>query len=284
MIVHLIRHGDTEATERRLYYGSTDIPVSPKGYERLEQLRAMGGYPAADGLRIYTSGMLRTEQTLAALYGPAEHTALPEFREMNFGEFEMRGYEELKEMPEFVAWCSGDNNANLCPGGESGEIFERRVRKQFDQLLERGEDCLLVVHGGVISCILERFFPDEHKNRYDWQPEPGKGYTLDFSGTEISRRDLPEPPCWAGKNYAFFQNRSCEFFPCHETSRTEDFNCMFCYCPLYALGEDCGGNFVYLSNGRKDCSNCLIPHMRENYGRILDRYPQLCRLAARKAE
>ena len=206
MIVHLIRHGDTEATERRLYYGSTDIPVSPKGYERLEQLRAMGGYPAADGLRIYTSGMLRTEQTL------------------------------------------------------------------------------LVVHGGVISCILERFFPDEHKNRYDWQPEPGKGYTLDFSGTEISRRDLPEPPCWAGKNYAFFQNRSCEFFPCHETSRTEDFNCMFCYCPLYALGEDCGGNFVYLSNGRKDCSNCLIPHMRENYGRILDRYPQLCRLAARKAE
>ena len=94
-----------------------------------------------------------------------------------------------------------------------------------------------------------------------------------------------EPP--KTENFKFFCHRQCEYFPCHQLKggmAEEDFNCLFCYCPLYALGEDCGGNFVYLSNGRKDCSNCLIPHMRENYGRILDRYPQLCRLAARKAE
>ena len=43
-------------------------------------------------------------------------------------------------------------------------------------------------------------------------------------------------------NYQFFQNRDCEFFPCHQGVRKEDFNCLFCYCPLYALGEDCGGD------------------------------------------
>ena len=28
------------------------------------------------------------------------------------------------------------------------------------------------------------------------------------------------------------------------------------------LGEDCGGNFTYLSNGMKDCSACVLPHIK----------------------
>ena len=46
-----------------------------------------------------------------------------------------------------------------------------------------------------------------------------------------------------GGKYRFFQHSACEFFPCHKTDRPEDFNCLFCYCPLYALGRRCGGNF-----------------------------------------
>ncbi len=66
----------------------------------------------------------------------------------------------------------------------------------------------------------------------------------------------------------FVQNRSCEYFPCHDGVKPEDFNCLFCYCPLYALGEDCGGCFTYTADGFKDCSLCLRPHQRENYGQI----------------
>ena len=44
------------------------------------------------------------------------------------------------------------------------------------------------------------------------------------------------------KAYSFFCNAECEFFPCHKTNDLENFNCLFCYCPLYALGENCGGN------------------------------------------
>ena len=36
--------------------------------------------------------------------------------------------------------------------------------------------------------------------------------------------------------YSFFQHTACEFFPCHETAHPEDFNCLFCYCPLYRWG------------------------------------------------
>ena len=80
---------------------------------------------------------------------------------------------------------------------------------------------------------------------------------------------------WMDKHYAFFSNRQCEYFPCHEGADPENFNCLFCYCPLYVLGDQCGGNFVRLENGCKDCSGCLYPHRRENYGRITTRYEDI---------
>ena len=71
-------------------------------------------------------------------------------------------------------------------------------------------------------------------------------------------------------NSAFFQNRDCEYFPCHETSAPEKFNCLFCFCPLYHLKEACGGDYVY-RGGLTDCTGCLYPHMPEHYGEILQR-------------
>ncbi len=83
---------------------------------------------------------------------------------------------------------------------------------------------------------------------------------------------------WEGKHYAFFQNRECEFFPCHKGADPENFNCLFCYCPLYALGKKCGGNCSFTESGIKDCSGCLVPHRRENYGRIIARFGELCEM------
>ena len=83
-------------------------------------------------------------------------------------------------------------------------------------------------------------------------------------------------------NYDFFQNTACEYFPCHKCADSENFSCLFCYCPLYALGDRCGGAFRYTEDGFKDCSGCQIPHKRENYGRVLERYGDICELAKRK--
>lgn len=77
------------------------------------------------------------------------------------------------------------------------------------------------------------------------------------------------------RQYAFFQHTACEFFPCHAGADPENFNCLFCYCPLYALGVKCGGDFTVLENGIKDCSHCLFPHMKENYDLIIDRLKEL---------
>lgn len=72
------------------------------------------------------------------------------------------------------------------------------------------------------------------------------------------------------ENYKFFQNKKCEYFPCHKGVNEEDFNCLFCYCPLYLLKEDCGGNFSYI-NGIKDCSKCTLPHSKNSYEYIMSK-------------
>ncbi len=84
------------------------------------------------------------------------------------------------------------------------------------------------------------------------------------------------------ENYKFFQHKDCEFFPCHETTDKENFNCLFCYCPLYALGESCGGNYSYTSGGVKDCSKCLIPHRRAGYEYIMKKFVDIMEIAKRK--
>jgi Zn-finger protein len=67
-------------------------------------------------------------------------------------------------------------------------------------------------------------------------------------------------------SYRFFQNRDCEYFPCHEVTQKqkETFNCIFCYCPLYHR-MDCGGCYELMKNGRKDCTACIQPHYNYDY-------------------
>ena len=70
-------------------------------------------------------------------------------------------------------------------------------------------------------------------------------------------------------SYRYFENRDCQYYPCHEM---EHINCLFCYCPLNAM-EHCPGTPVFLElNGKtiKDCSNCTFPHQAENYDLIMN--------------
>lgn len=83
---------------------------------------------------------------------------------------------------------------------------------------------------------------------------------------------------------SFFSNRECPYFPCHEGVDPGRFNCLFCYCPLYALGPECPGNCSYLGNGVKDCSDCLLPHEGDGFAAVvLECWPRISALAARPA-
>ena len=177
--LYLIRHGRTEANRRRLYCGSTDLPLDEEGLEELAALRDL--YRDLAGCRFITSGMARTEQTLSALFGDVPHETVPGLREIDFGVFEMHSWEQLRDRADYQAWISGDNEKNVPPGGESGVQMTARVLAAF-RTLDLREDTVIVTHGGVIAAIMAHLFPGEGKNRYQWQPEPGLGYRVEGSG------------------------------------------------------------------------------------------------------
>ena len=82
-------------------------------------------------------------------------------------------------------------------------------------------------------------------------------------------------------NSKFFNNKSCEYFPCHKTDDPDSFNCFYCYCPLYALGDSCGGNFRYTDSGIKDCSDCMLPHHPDSFKYIEGKFPEISAIAAK---
>ena len=73
-------------------------------------------------------------------------------------------------------------------------------------------------------------------------------------------------------SYRFFQNKECEYFPCHKVENEEEFNCLFCYCPLYRENK-CIGNPIYFLNAKgqkmKDCSQCEVIHRPEAYDKVM---------------
>jgi len=69
---------------------------------------------------------------------------------------------------------------------------------------------------------------------------------------------------------SFFANKECEYYPCHKTE--EDINCLFCYCPMYAM-DNCPGSYeiIETSSGKriKSCMDCTFPHKAENYEKVI---------------
>ena len=174
----MIRHGLTEGNENRWYYGTSDLPLSEAGKAQLLARKREGVYPDAAGKRIITTPYRRTRETLALLYPGLAAEELPELREVDFGEFECRSYDDLKDNAVYQAWLTGDWYHTAPPGGESFAKAEVRLRAALQKLLDQEEDLLLICHGGTILVFMELLFPEAHKTQYEWQPAPGGGWAV----------------------------------------------------------------------------------------------------------
>ena len=185
MKLYLLRHGETEGNRRMCYYGTTNLPLLPESVAKLQQNAAR--YPRAD--HYYISGLLRTEQTLHALYGDVPYTVVPDLEELHFGIFEMHTHDELKDMPEYQEWLR-DFEHNRCPGGESPDEVQQRSVRAVKALLQKGEDAVCIVHGGVITAILMYYFGGP---RFGYNMQPGTGCCIDFTdGHARSWHRIPE--------------------------------------------------------------------------------------------
>ena len=190
-----IRHGMTRANEEHRYLGKTDEPLSEKGIRFLQEKKKKSFFNAPEFL--YASPMKRCVQTAEILFR-RKPVLIPEWKEMDFGQFEGKNYEELKDNPDYQKWI--DSNGTLpFPGGESREQFIRRSMEGFDRMMSdilkrsekntgiqndtdtrylksnRGTEIpvVTVVHGGTIMAVLSSLTGGEY---FDFQVKNGEGY------------------------------------------------------------------------------------------------------------
>lgn len=191
--IHMIRHGLTEANKTKKFYGSSDVPLANEGIDQVVDLAKAGVYPMAEGAHLYTTGMIRTEQTFFLIYGCQDHHQIEELREYHFGDFELKTYNQLSGNPDFEAWYNDKKGLTPCPNGESPQDFKNRVSQGFAKIFERhkrpdaqNEKTIIVCHGGVISVIMGLCFPHKEKNIFQWQPDPGRGFSIHINDGEAT--------------------------------------------------------------------------------------------------
>lgn len=157
--ISVIRHGLTEANEKGIYIGKTDMPLSPKGAADLAAKMDEFDYPSVH--RVYTSPLLRCRETADILFPETEIVPVDDFRELDFGEFDGRSVDELINRDDYKAWLHGGKDARP-PKGESLEEMTARtytgLHNIIIDMMESGlTHCALITHAGIISNMLAGF-------------------------------------------------------------------------------------------------------------------------------
>lgn len=166
----LIRHGQTQGNLERRYIGArTDEPLCAQGIASLEGRV----YPQVH--RVFASPLKRCIETARLIYPQIEPEVIEDFRECDFGAFENKSYAELSGRSDYQAWIDSGGEMPF-PGGESRADFAARCAAAFEGLNAQ-EDTALVVHGGTIMAIMERYAVPKGRY-YDFQVGNGEGYVL----------------------------------------------------------------------------------------------------------
>ncbi len=178
-VIHLIRHGAIDETLSGKYIGTTDPPLSDKGKLALKKLAFTHAYPQPPV--VFSSPLRRCTQTCAVLFPERKPLVIADLSECNFGEWEGKTAEELKDSEDFQKWLAGDNSVKP-PRGESNADFVRRVCKIFESIVEGlmktgSTECAVVTHGGVIMTLLAVYGLPQAKP-FEWAMENGCGYSV----------------------------------------------------------------------------------------------------------
>lgn len=177
--IYLYRHGLTQGNLEGRYVGSTDLPLCEESKTELEQLAKEKEYPFVG--KVYVSSMQRCIQTAEILYPGVETVSVEKIKEYDFGIYENKTADELKEDPDFIDWIRS-NMAQSPKGGEDIRAFGERIREGFDEIVrdmmaKKISSAAVVTHGGVIMSLLSMCGLPKMQPT-NWNAEPGTGYAL----------------------------------------------------------------------------------------------------------
>jgi len=179
VVVHLIRHEKTKANLERKYIGWTDESIVMK--------KASVQIPMKPTI-VYGSDLKRCEETAKLYFPNAQYHPFRGLRELNFGDFEMKTYEELKENETYRRWIDAPDKTSP-PNGEAFLDFERRVLSCFQQIIKGSGEYVFVVHGGVIRVILSTYLQEQRFQEV--MVEHRKIYTLSWDDLQLWKGGEP---------------------------------------------------------------------------------------------
>lgn len=160
--------------------GCTESPLAQQGIDMLMDLYEKFSYPKVD--RVFVSPLGRCMETAHLLFPDAKLVEVENLREVNFGKFENKNAEELRNDPDFTKWAA-NGFAGTPPEGEDGTEFSRRCLDGFNQVVEymmrhKLYESAVVTHGSVIMNIMSAFCLERRENPMEWMVQSGVGYTL----------------------------------------------------------------------------------------------------------
>ncbi|PIV90765.1 hypothetical protein COW46_01315 [Candidatus Gracilibacteria bacterium CG17_big_fil_post_rev_8_21_14_2_50_48_13] len=176
-IYHLIRHGESEANEKRadrICGRSSETPLTEKGHQ---QARLLGTWCVEQGIhfdRICTSKAVRAVQTAqgvcdAMQIAPENIVLVDDIEEKDQGEW--TGAVRANIYTPEMLWIMNNSEGHfLPPGGESDRQAGMRLFQKLTQEIvpktQGSQHVAIVSHGNVIRCMLHYFvgFPVTHGN------------------------------------------------------------------------------------------------------------------------
>ena len=175
--ITLVRHLPTQGNLDKKYIGWTDELIIG-GVQTKQQTLPIE--------QVIGSDLMRCKQTAEKIYRGIPYTAIANFRECSFGDWEQKTYNELKEDAFYRKWL--DNQRGVTPpNGESLEQMEARVLQAFYETVDTVEQPVIITHGGPIRFLLTKFANVE-KGFWDWQVQHGCRYELQW----MEKKDVLE--------------------------------------------------------------------------------------------
>lgn len=194
----LLRHGETQANREYRYLGRTDEPLCASGIETLLSYQEQNRYPDIEYL--FVSPMKRCLETARILYPRLSSVVISEWREMDFGRFEYKNFEDLKNDIEYQTWIDSGGELDF-PEGESRKDFILRCELGFRRMCEtlcrmtaeateESASVGVIAHGGTIMALLSSY---GGKSYFDCQRATGRGYLCRMEGWRQDALSGDEP-------------------------------------------------------------------------------------------
>ncbi|MBQ8311495.1 MAG: histidine phosphatase family protein [Clostridia bacterium] len=150
MKLYVIRHGESENNQAKLYTGWAQVTLTEKGFEDAKGIRPLLEHIHFD--RIYTSDLLRAKQTAETACPGIDYMETPLLREYNVG--------SLSGLPPTTVTVK---NRDFTPfGGENRDMMRARVQ-EFMHLIEAysAETVAAFSHAGWLRMMLSTVLKTE---------------------------------------------------------------------------------------------------------------------------